>query len=179
MKNNTKVKAPKKKGRAGKVFLIIFLCLIAGFALLITQIQNNGSTGSEDAGGNIDFNSSKWVGNAQTADKEYLNQHYNSGQALSYHLADERAWFVDYEYDYGQDDTYTSDDHVFGYYVCEGSFDYDIPSDGKTDPYKVNYSATVFVTDNANDYRWSWRTMTITYDGTEIDSIRNGKFFTE
>lgn len=176
MKSDTTEKAPKKKGMAGKVFLIIFLFLIAGFAVLVTQYPN---AGSEDAGENIDFASSKWVGNAQTVAKEYLNQRYNSGQALSYHLADERAWFVDFEYDYGQDDTYTSDDHVFGYYVCEGSFDYDVPGDGKTDPYKVNYSATVFVTDKANDYRWAWRTMTITYDGTEIDSVRNDKFFSE
>ena len=86
---------------------------------------------------------------------------------------------MDVEYDYGQDDFYEADDFTHGYYVCEGAFQYDIPGDGKTDTVPVNYTTSVFVTDNANGYRWSLRSITLTYDGVEIDSYKNAKFFSE
>ena len=186
MKKTITDERPKKKKRGKKAILIIlailvFLVVIFFFIGKQGVQEASGETPplSEQVEGIPDFNDSKWVSQAASSAKDYLNQYYNNGEALTYHPTQERAWFVDFEYDYGQDDYYLSDDFVYGYYVCEGAFDYDIPGDGKAETHAVNYSTTVFVTDNANGYRWSLRTITLTFDGVEIDTYKSEKFFSE
>lgn len=187
MKTTITDERPKKKNR-GKIAILIILIFFVG-VFIIAGIQGfkeaeklkTGETPplTEQVAETTDLNNSEWVNQAANAAKEYLNQYYNNGETLTYHPTQERAWFVDLEYDYGQDDYYLSDDFTYGYYVCEGAFDYDIPGDGKAEAYMVNYTTTVFITDNANGYRWSLRTITLTYDGMEIDTYKSEKFFSE
>lgn len=181
MEQNTDFQ-PRKKKKGLKIVLIILLAIIAipaiTIAIVLSTVDDTKVDPSEIEG-NIDFNSQNWIDAADDAAKDYLNQYYNGGNSLSYDLKYERTWFVDVEYDYGQDDFYEADDFTHGYYVCEGAFRYDIPGDGKNETVPVNYTTSVFVTDNANGYRWSLRSITLTYDGVEIDSYKNAKFFSE
>lgn len=181
MENNLELK-PRKKKKGLKIFLIILLIIIAVPVITVVIVLNSVGDAEIDPQmieDNIDFSNSKWIDSAESSAKDYMNQYYNNGDKLPYDWKYERAWFVDAEYDYGQDDSYESNDFTHGYYVCEGAFNYDIPGDGKAEPVLVNYTTSVFVTDNANGYRWSLRSITLTYDGVEIDSYKNAKFFSE
>lgn len=170
---------PKKK----KGCLIVAIVFLAIVAVLVVAIVGALST-IDDVEPNIsesdiDFSKANWVSQAEDAAKGYMNEIYGGGSDLLYDAAHERAWFVDLEYDYSADDYYESDDFTHGYYVCEGVIKYDVPGDGSSELFPVNYTTTVFVTDNANGYRFSLRTITLTFDGVEIDSFKNAKFFSE
>lgn len=183
----------KPKSKIGKIVLIVFLSIVAIFiGLMVIGMLAMGDvdTDSEeykqayeaalqDQEDNADYSDSSWTSKAQESAKKYMNEMYNNGSELLYNLAEERAWFVDVEYDYSQDEAYKSNDFTHGYYVCEGVFDYDIPEDGKTESYPVKYKTSVFITDNANDYRFVLRSISLEYDGIEIDYQKNYDFFTK
>lgn len=178
---NEKGQNPKPKKKKG--CLIVAIVLFAIVAVLAIAIGGALST-IEDvepiiSESDIDFSKSVWVEKAEESAKGYMNEIYGGGSDLLYDAAHERAWFVDVEYDYSADDYYESDDFTHGYYVCEGVIKYDIPGDGSSELFPVNYTTSVFVTDNANGYRFSLRTITLTFDGVEIDSYKNAKFFSE
>lgn len=180
MKMGEKIVPEKPKKKKGKGCLIVVLAIVA---ILVIAIVGALST-IEDvepnvSGSDIDFSSSSWLSKAKDAAKEYMNKQYGSGGDLLYDAAHERVWFVELEYDYSKDDYYESDDFTYGYYVCEGVIKYDVPSDGSSKLYPVNYTTTVFITDNANGYRFSLRTITLTFNGVEIENLKNMKFFTE
>lgn len=180
--DNLKESKPRKKGKVGKIILIVLLVFVALIAIIIVAALNSVETTAPDPQAiedNIDFTSSNWTSAGQKAAKDYLNQYYNGGEALSYDWKYDSVRFVDVEYDYGEDDTYEATDFTYGYYVCEGAFNYDIPGDRKSETVLVSYTTSVFVTDNANDYRFSLRSITLTFDGVEIDSYKNAKFFSE
>lgn len=183
----------KPKSKIGKIILIIFLSIVAiivGFMVIGMLAMGDVDTDSEEykqayeaalqsQEDNADYSDSSWISKAQDSAKNYMNEMYNGGSSLLYDWKEERAWFVEAEYDYSQDETYKSNDFTHGYYVCEGAFDYDIPGDGKTEKYPVKYKTSVFVTDNANDYRFVLRSVTLEYDGVEIDYQKNYDFFTK
>ena len=180
--DNLKESKPRKKGKVGKIILIVLLVFVALIAIIIVAALNSVETTAPDPQAiedNIDFTSSNWTSAGQKAAKDYLNQYYNGGEALSYDWKYDSVRFVDVDYDYGEDDTYEATDFTYGYYVCEGAFNYDIPGDRKSETVLVSYTTSVFVTDNANDYRFSLRSITLTFDGVEIDSYKNAKFFSE
>ena len=181
MKKTITDERPNKKKRGKTIILIILIFIVGVFVIAGIKGFHEAKNLDDNNAPTIthDFTDSQWVNQAAGVAKEYLNQQFNSGNALTYHPTKERAWFVDVEYDYGQDDYYLSNDFTYGYYVCEGAFDYDIPGDGKSEAYAVNYTTTVFVTDNANDYRWCLRDITLSFDGVEIVTYKNKKFFSE
>lgn len=157
------------------LFTLVIIVVVAIVAALSTVDYENLSVDESD----IDFSNTIWVSKAEDAAKNYMNERYGGGSDLLYDAVHERAWFVEFEYDYSADEVYKSNDFVHGYYVCEGVIKYDIPGDGSTELYPVNYTTTVYVTDNANDYRFCLRTITLTFDGIEIESYQNPEFFTQ
>jgi len=179
MNTMTQTTKPKKK-KGCMIVTIVFFAIVAILAIAIigglSTIDDIEPNISES---DIDFSTSNWVSKATDSAKEYMNEIYGGGSELLYDLANERAWFVDFEYDYSSDDYYESDDFTHGYYVCEGVIKYDIPGDGSSELFPINYTTTVFVTDNANGYRFSLRTITLMFDGVEIDSFKNAEFFSE
>lgn len=176
---------PKKK-KGVKIALIVILIFFGIMIAGAISVMVNGEPGAgsippvgptSQSESDIDFNSSAWITNAKEMARDYLRQ-YCKTDYLDFALLDERAWFVEFEYNYGEDDSYTGTKNVYGYYVSEGGFDYDIPGDGK-DKVPIDYSVTVFVTDNADGYRWDWRTIVLTYDGVEIENLKNPDYFSE
>ena len=80
---------PRKKKKAGKIILIVFLAIVALIAIMIVAALNSVETTAPDPQAiedNIDFTSSNWTSAGQKAAKDYLNQYYNGGEALSLSL---------------------------------------------------------------------------------------------
>lgn len=173
-------KTKRKKKKIGKIVAIVFFVIVAILVMAVWfGLSTLDDVDSNASGTDIDFTSSTWVSKAEGAAKKYINDIYNKGAAFTYDATQERGWFVELEYDYSIDDYYKSNDFTYGYYVCEGAIQYDVPGDGSSKLCPVNYTATVFATDNANDYRFTLRTITLTYDGVEIDNYKNSDFFTQ
>ena len=170
-------KKPKKK--KSLIISIALFVIVVIFAVWMNNLINSAGDAPSGPDDHTTFNSDTYLESVTDVAKETVNDYYGNGGELLFSAADERTWFVEFEYDFGQDDVYKSNDYVYGYYVCEGGFKYDIPGDGSSDLETVNYTATIWVTDNANDYRFVTRTLTLTYDGIDFDYRKNMDFFTE